>query len=201
MPLLDRAGTRRAALALAVFSLAAPASAGPGPDHRPQVAQYFDSHVAGWIGSEPIVAALRAQNAENVRLTQGEIDELDATWRAQMASEGNRRPLVQAVMDREASRYLKERQREADWMIVEIIVMDAKGLNVALSTPSSDYWQGDEAKHQKTFQAASRVTQIDAVEYEAETGLLLSQVNKTIFDPDTGRPIGAVTVSVNMNKL
>ena len=104
-------------------------------------------------------------------------------------------------MQRDVSHFLKQKQRAANWMIVEIILMDAKGLNVGLSTPTSDFWQGDEAKHQKTFQAGSHDPFIDEVEFEAGSGLLLSQVSQTIFDPDSGEPIGAVTVSVNMNKL
>lgn len=187
------------ASALAAFS--PPSAQATSLDHTAEVASFYEASVAGWISADPVIAAIRAQNEQNADLTATEIDELDKAWRAEIASESNHRPFVQRVMDNEASQYLKQQQRQANWMIVEIIVMDAKGLNVALSTPSSDYWQGDEDKHQKTFQAGTDEPFIDAVEYEAETGLLLSQINRTLFDPETGAPIGAVTVSVNMNKL
>lgn len=196
-----------AAAAKAVFLLSAagllgvmPAQ-GAGPDHTAQVAAFFEADVADWIASAPVVDAIRAQNERHAHLSQEEIDALDQAWRAEIASESNSRPFVEEVMASPVSAFLKEHQRAADWMIVEIILMDAKGLNVGLSTPSSDYWQGDEDKHAKTYQAGSADLFIDAVEYEAETRLLLSQVNRTIFDPETGAPIGAVTVSVNMNKL
>ncbi len=198
---MKRSVGARALFGLALATCAVPPSHAEGPDHTGQIAAFYEEAVADWISSEPIIAAIRLQNEQHAELTAAEIDELDKAWRAEIASEGNDRPFVQRVMDNAASKFLKQQQRQANWMIVEIIVMDAKGLNVALSTPSSDYWQGDEDKHQKTFQAGTDEPFIDAVEYEAETGLLLSQVNRTLFDPTTGAPIGAVTVSVNMNKL
>lgn len=171
------------------------------PNHVEEVGAYFNEHVQSWINGPEVVAAIREQNLETAGFDQAEIDAADKAWRAEIGSEDNTRPMVEKVMKRDVSLYLKKQQRAADWMIVEIILMDANGLNVGLSTPSSDYWQGDEAKHQKTFQAASHDLFIDEVEFEAEAGLLLSQVSRTIFDPDTDEPIGAVTVSVNMNKL
>lgn len=171
------------------------------PNHIEEVGDYFSKHVKSWINGPEVVSAIRDQNRETASFDQAQIDAADKAWRAEIGSEENTRPMVEKVMKRDVSLYLKKQQRAADWMIVEIILMDAKGLNVGLSTPSSDYWQGDEAKHQKTFQVASHDLFIDEVEFEAEAGLLLSQVSTTIFDPDTDEPIGAVTVSVNMNKL
>lgn len=193
----------RIALLAAGCALAAtvPAAVAAEPDMQAEITSYFEESVAAWVDGPEVVAAIKAQNRETRYFTQTEIEALDTAWRAEVASDSNVRPMIDEFMKRDISGYLKERQREADWMIVEIIVMDAKGLNVGLSTPSSDYWQGDEAKHENTYQAAAAAPFIDEIEFEPETGLLLSQVNKTIFDPATGQPIGAVTVSINMNKL
>jgi hypothetical protein len=46
-------------------------------------------------------------------------------------------------------------------MITEMFVMDAKGLNVGQSDVTSDYWQGDEAKWQKTYGAGPGVVFVD----------------------------------------
>lgn len=190
-----------ALLAASCILTAAPAALAAEPDMHAEITSYFEENVAAWLDGPEVVAAIKAQNRDTRFLTQAEIEALDNAWRAEVASDDNVRPMIDEFMKRRVSAFLKEKQREADWMIVEIIVMDAKGLNVGLSTPSSDYWQGDEAKHQSTFQVASQKIFIDDVEFEPETGLLLSQVNKTIFDPATAQPIGAVTVSINMNKL
>ena len=47
-------------------------------------------------------------------------------------------------MGNAASAYLKTVQDESMGKYAEIFAMDAKGLNVAQSTLTSDYWQGDE---------------------------------------------------------
>ncbi|MFZ2099521.1 MAG: hypothetical protein WAU86_03050 [Oricola sp.] len=189
------------ALCALAFSGSAAAGDAPGPDHVDEVGRFFQDRVRSWVNGPEVVAAIREQNLRTVGYDDAAIKASDDAWRAEVGSEGADRPMVEEVMQRGVSLYLKQKQRAADWMIVEIILMDAKGLNVGLSTPTSDYWQGDEAKHQKTFQAASRDLFIDDVEFEPDSGLLLSQVSETIFDPDSGEPIGAVTVSVNMNKL
>ena len=178
------------------------ATAGPSaPDHIREVHDFYVDHVQQWVNDPQVIAAIREQNLRTAAMDQDAIIAADEQWRAEVGSDNSVRPMVADVMQRDVSLFLKKQQRAADWMVVEIILMDAKGLNVGLSTPTSDYWQGDEAKHEKTFQAASRDLFIDEVEFEAEAGLLLSQVSQTIFDPDSGEPIGAVTVSVNMNKL
>ncbi|MCK5746370.1 MAG: hypothetical protein KAH44_09145 [Oricola sp.] len=178
------------------------ATAGPSaPDHIREVHDFYVNNVEQWVNDPQVITAIREQNLRTFGMDQDAIIAADEKWRAEVGSDNADRPMVADVMNRDVSIFLKQKQRAADWMVVEIILMDAKGLNVGLSTPTSDYWQGDEAKHEKTFQAASHDLFIDEVEFEAEAGLLLSQVSQTIFDPDSGEPIGAVTVSVNMNKL
>jgi hypothetical protein len=166
-----------------------------GIDHRASVKAYFQDNLAEWVKSPE----MRAQNGTTAAWTQADIDSADAEWRAEVVADV--RPNIDAFMEREISQFLRQKQREADWMIVEIIVMDGKGMNVGVSTPTSDYWQGDEAKFQKTFLEPEAGLFIDAIEYEAETQLILSQANSAIIDPDTGEPIGAITVSLNLNKL
>lgn len=38
-----------------------------------------------------------------------------------------------------------------DPLVVEVILMDERGANVCLSRETSDYWQGDEPRWQRTF--------------------------------------------------
>ena len=197
---LRMSGIRIAGAAALLAALSGNAT-GTAIDHHAAVESYFLEHVRNWVTSPEVIEAVRAQNLSTANWSQDAIDAADKAWRSEMGSDANHRPRVQAVMDRDISAFLLARQRDAHWMIVEVIVMDAKGLNVGLSTPSSDYWQGDEAKFQETFGRGTDALHIDAVEYEADTRLLISQVNQAIIDPETGKPIGAVTVSINMNKL
>ena len=79
--------------------------------------------------------------------------------------------------------------------------MDDKGLNVAQSSVTSDYWQGDEAKWQKTFQAGPNAYHIGDVEEDESTQMFQSQVSYAITDPASGKVIGAITVGVNVEEL
>ena len=59
---------------------------------------------------------------------------------------------MKAMMDSECGKYLRKIQKSAPYY-AEIFVMDNQGANVAMTNKTSDYWQGDEAKFQKSFAA------------------------------------------------
>ena len=75
--------------------------------------------------------------------------------------------------------------------------MDNKGLNVGQSDVTSDFWQGDEAKFQKTYMVDSNVIFIDEYEVDESTGKYQAQISLSIADPDTGDTIGAVTIGLD----
>lgn len=187
-----------AALWGAAFAPLSQASAN-GIDHQEAVKAYFQDSLAEWVKSPEIIEAVRAQNGTTSAWTQADIDRADADWRAEVGQ--IERPQIDAMIQNTISQFLRQKQSAADWMIVEIIVMDGKGMNVGVSTPTSDYWQGDEAKFQKTYLQPEAGLFIDDIEYEPDTHLVISQANSAIIDPDTGEPIGAITVSLNLNKL
>lgn len=144
-----------------------------------------------------VVAAVKAQNARNANLAQAEIDKLDRDWRAQTG--GGNAPLVKKVLENELSRYLKSVKQQAGGMYNEVFVMDMKGLNVGQSDVTSDYWQGDEAKWQKTYGAGAGSVFIDDVEFDESTQAYQAQVSMAVSDPDTNEVIGAITVGVNVD--
>lgn len=82
-----------------------------------------------------------------------------------------------------------------------VFAVDNRGLNVAQSVESSDYWQGDEAKWQKTFGNGSGDIHISEVEFDESTGSYQSQVSMPISDPSTGELIGAITLGINVQSL
>jgi hypothetical protein len=79
--------------------------------------------------------------------------------------------------------------------------MDARGLNVAASTPTSDYWQGDEAKFTDTYSQGPGAIHVGDVEFDESTQSYQGQVSIVVVDPDTGNPIGAITVGLNAEAL
>jgi hypothetical protein len=79
--------------------------------------------------------------------------------------------------------------------------MDDKGLNVGQSDVTSDYWQGDEPKWQKTFKVGPDTVFVDKVEKDESSEQLQIQVSVSIKDPETGKVIGAVTLGINVDQL
>lgn len=168
-------------------------------DFEPQIREVLESQVKGWLSDPAVVNAIKAQNAETSSLSDADIDALDKQWRAEAKAGGG--PLVDKVLGNELSAFLKAKKDASNGLYSEIFVMDAKGLNVGQSDVTSDYMQGDEGKHQKTFGAGPDAVFIDEVEFDDSSQSYQSQLNATVSDPATGEAIGAITVGVNVEKL
>ena len=183
---------------IAVMSLFMVAPALAEEAHVAPVTDYVNANVKPWLSDPVIVDAVKAQNAANAKLDQAGIDALDQKWRAEVESEIH--PMIDAVLANALSTFLKGKQDGSGGTITEIFVTDAKGLNVGQSDVTSDYWQGDEDKFTKSFGAGPGALFVDAAEKDESTQMLQSQASMTIVD-ETGKPIGAVTVGVNLDQL
>jgi len=173
--------------------------AGAADDHVKPMTEFAKNTVQAWIADPEVVAAVKAQNEENAGLSQADIDRLDKQWRAETKS--SNRPLIDSVLGKGVSRKLKDARSDARGLVTEIFIMDNKGLNVGQSDVTSDYWQGDEAKWKKSYQAGAGAIFVDDVELDESTQTFQSQLSLPIVDPANGAVIGAVTVGVNVNEL
>ncbi|WP_156927198.1 hypothetical protein [Azospirillum halopraeferens] len=152
------------------------------------------------IVAQPVVLiAVRAQNERHTSMDQATIDALDKRWRAETKSDDQ--PLIAQLMGSPLSNYLIKVKAESYGLITEVFVTDNLGLNVGQSSVTTDYWQGDEAKYRKTFLVGPDAVHLAEVEIHAETGTRRRQVDFTVVDPDTGKPIGAATVEVDLDEL
>lgn len=195
---------RRLSLCLAIAAgvagsilLAAPASA--EGKHEAPIRALVEKSMRAWSQDPIVIAAVKEQNQRHAKLTQAEIDTLDKQWRAEVKAAD--KPLIKKTMDNALSTYLKKVETESKGLYTEIFVMDDKGLNVGQSDVTSDYWQGDEDKWQKTFLVGTDAVFVDKVEKDESTQQLQAQVSFSIVDPETKRVIGAVTVGVNVEGL
>jgi hypothetical protein len=166
--------------------------------HVGPVSDYIKQNVATWINDPVLIAAIKEQNVKNAGLSDAEIDALDKKWRAEV--EAADKPMVNATLGNAVSTFLKAKQSASNGAIAEVFVMDAKGLNVGQSDVTSDYWQGDEAKFKKSFGVGKDTLFVDEVEKDESTQTLQSQASMTIVD-ESGKPIGAITVGVNLEAL
>ncbi|MBE7184368.1 MAG: cache domain-containing protein [Methylobacterium mesophilicum] len=187
------------AAALALLSSALPLKAGSESDYAGAVRDFVKAQVLPWASDPVLVDAILKQNGETADYTSEQIDNLDKEWRAEV--ERPQKPEIDALLGREASRFLRARRDRLNGLATEIILMDARGLNVAQTDATSDLWQGDEAKFQKSFAAGAGALFVDSIEEDESTGVLQAQVSVTITDPASGAPIGAMTVGIDMDRL
>lgn len=187
-----------AALAAAISLSVTGVQATEGPHVEP-IKEFVAAEVMPWLTDATVIEAIKAQNAKNASLSADEIDKLDKTWRSE--TDAADKPMIDNVMSNELSAYLADKKNAASGMITEIFVMDAKGLNVGQSDVTSDYWQGDEAKWKKTYLVGPSAIFVDEIEEDESTQTLQSQVSIAIVDPANGKPIGAITIGVDVSAL
>ena len=178
------------ALFLSLFSFPAFAS-----DVPPAMSQYIYNDLMSWVNDARIVAAVTEQNQRTQELSESDVLAQDNLWRAEVGSGTS--PMIDAVVNAPLADFLRQHLSTSGGRITEVIVMDHKGLNVAASDVTSDYWQGDEAKYQETFLKGSGAVFIDAIELDQSTQKYQGQVSFSITDPASGNVIGAITVGLD----
>ena len=185
--------TKFAALAFVLV-----ASSASADNHDAAVRAQLDA-INAWLNASVVIEAINEQNGRHAVLSQADIDRLDKQWRAETKTAD--RPLINDVLARPLSKHLKQVKADSQGLYSEIFVMDNKGLNVGQSDPTSDYWQGDEAKWKKTYLAGAGAVFIDEIEHDESAQTFQSQVSLSITDPRTNMVIGAVTIGMDVEKL
>ena len=190
--------TRVLTVTAILAALFATPAAAEGP-HVAPVKEFAQAQVAKWIRNPSIVDAVKAQNSKHAGLTPAEVEGLDQQWRSQTGAASQ--PMIEQVLNSALSQHLSGLKADQQGLVTEIFVMDNKGLNVGQSDVTSDYWQGDEAKWQKTYLAGPDAVFVDEVEQDESTQVFQSQISMAITDPTSGEVIGAITVGVNVDDL
>lgn len=145
------------------------------------------------LGKEAvIVEAVKAENAKGKSLDQ--IKQLDQKWR----STPGLADYMKALMDSECGKFINTIQKSTSYYS-EIFVMDNQGANVAMTDKTSDYWQGDEAKFQKSFNSGKGAVFVDEVEFDDSSQAYLVQVSVPVMDGD--QAIGAITFGIDLDRF
>ncbi|MDU8913090.1 hypothetical protein [Aestuariicoccus sp. MJ-SS9] len=168
-------------------------------DYRTALESYLDGNIMPWAGDERIVVSILAQNDMTSALDAAGIDALDQAWRGEIG--GADTPTITPVLANPTSDFLREIVNGSGGTITGIFLMDAVGLNVATSGVTSDYWQGDEDKHQKTYGMGPGAVHYGDIEFDESSQSYQAQISVAVTDPATGKVIGAMTVGVNADSL
>jgi len=162
-------------------------------EEAPQKVVDLANAVLAKYGKDPvIVKAVIAQNAKGATLA--DVKKMDETWK----NTPGIADYMKALMNSECGQYLKKLQATKNYF-AEIFVMDDKGGNVAMTDKTSDYWQGDEAKFQKSYSNGKGAVFVDTVEFDESTQAYLVQVSVPVMDK--GKAIGAITFGIDVDKV
>jgi hypothetical protein len=137
-----------------------------------------------------IVEAVKAKNKSGETMEQ--IRRKDAYWIANAHD-----PLRQEIVKAPCSGHLKALVKD-DALVVEAFVMDRQGALVCSINETSDYWQGDEAKWQETYEKGKE-TFVDEPAFDASSGTYAIQLSVPISEAPSQR-IGAVTLTLKLRR-
>lgn len=142
------------------------------------------------LASDPeLLKALQAKNS--ARESLDEIRRKDAEWK------GNPQlPLRKQLTASPCAQRLRDLTKD-DPLVVEVILMDAQGANACISRETSDYWQGDEAKFQKTLGADKEIF-LDEPAFDASSGTYAIQLSVLVANGKD--KAGVVTLTLRVRK-
>ncbi|MBI1383664.1 MAG: hypothetical protein GC150_01955 [Rhizobiales bacterium] len=181
---------RVATVAAALLGPGVPALADPADTAQKGYVPHFDRIVTELEADAAFRAAFKPADAPCANLDEAAIVAIDKRWRAGDAA------LIDPMLASPLARHLATIIEASKGRVTEIILMDVKGCNIAVHPKTTDYWQGDEDKWQKTYAAASQAVFEDRTDFDDSTQTWSQQLSRTLFI--AGKPVGAITIGFNI---
>jgi len=125
-------------------------------------------------------------------MSAAEVRRIDQAWTG-----GGEQTRISELMSNAAASRLRELVAQHGYS-GEAFVMDNQGALVAITQKTSDFWQGDEAKWQRSFNGGSGAVFVDAAQFDASANAVLTQISVPVRDGQ--QVIGALTVGVKSER-
>lgn len=158
--------------------------------------------IAPWVQkirtNKEIIAAIVQQNSANRTKPANQLKQIDDQW--QLAFTVNNLNFPKAIVNQSISHLLGQFAAHSGDLLSEVIIMDERGYNVAIAEMTSDYWQGDEEKFTQVFNTPPSTIYFDKIKYDASSKRFQVQVSAPFLHPQTQKPIGAITLGVDVDK-
>lgn len=138
-------------------------------------------------GDAQLVAAVVAKNGAGE--TADDVQRRDREWMANPKA-----PLRADIVRGPCADRLRRLVQE-DSFVVEAFLMDARGALVCATRETSDYWQGDEAKWQKTYAEGRRMF-VDEPARDLSTGVYAIQLSLLVANGT--QKAGALTLTLKI---
>jgi hypothetical protein len=141
--------------------------------------------IANWANAGALGEAVAAQNRQHRTLEK--IQQIDAAWTGGGDLDGLDRELLENDCANALGSFMTETTG-----FKESFVMDDLGALVCMTQRTSDYWQGDEAKWQRSFNEGRGALYIGEIAWDESADSMLVQISVPIMIDDSA--IGALTV-------
>ena len=143
-----------------------------------------------WGRNPVLVKAVKAHNGE--KLTLDTIKKTDEEWQATSGVDA----FMKELMSNFAAKELQKLEATMPFLF-ECFLMGDQGENIAMTNKTSDYWQGDEEKFTKSFNAGKGQIRIGKVKFDSSAQAY--QVQVSIPVKEGAATIGVIIIGVNLD--
>jgi hypothetical protein len=158
-----------------------------------KVKEFAKAKLLPLVGDARLAAAVAAQNARKVPLA--EIQRIDQEWSAAEAE----LPIQKEMLGNACAEAIRAIGKDLP-PLREVFAMDNQGANVGQNSLTSDYWQGDEDKWQKSYAGGVGGLDVGKPKMDKSAGAVLQQVSLPIATAD-GVVVGAITCGIAVDRL
>ena len=181
----------RTAIALGLlFALISDAYAEPRDKMSKGYLVYINRIVSKINARPDLVKLIKDHNTKYAAHSLAQIVSLDKRWRKGDSA------VINPILHNALSKFLSTEIEAARGRFSEIIVMGKRGLAIAVSPKTSDFWQGDEAKWLETYPKGLTGSHSSKFEFDQSTKTMGSQISHTMVI--NGKAVGAITIGVNI---
>ncbi len=144
---------------------------------------------------DAVVASNRSWEGMPDAAVAAKIEKIDKAWNTPAAD-----PIVRAMLSSRASRLLR-RYHDLDSRILRITVTDAKGVAVAASHKTLDYYQADEEYWQNIYAQGRGAVSLTDILYDEATKSNYIGIGLPIMEEGTNRFIGTLDALVDVTTV
>ncbi|HYV44756.1 MAG TPA: PDC sensor domain-containing protein [Myxococcaceae bacterium] len=181
-------------LAVGMVGLALAQSPSPRPDEaslKERVARSLPV-VREMAAAQAVVSAVVAQDQR--KQSMATIQKIDKEW---IASRGVT-DFIRKHIENPCAHALREIAARNP-AVVEAFAMDDQGALVCTIAKTTDYWQGDEAKWQRSFAGGRGAEFVDGVQYDESSQAYCVQISVPVRQG--GQVVGALTVGFDLDRM
>jgi len=144
-----------------------------------------------------LIAAVTGVNRARATWTPEMITSKDKAW---VDKDSSVNATMQSIAENQVSTYLID-FRKNNPEEVEVFITDNKGLNLAMTDPTSDFLQADEGWWKSAFAGGNGSIYFGPVEYDESAKTYAMNIGIPIRDPETNQAIGVLRGTLDISVL